>query len=135
MESLKSTSRFEKLLLRVFEMDHHGETWNIIDSFDIPIKFTDNSWYINLPRSGRSYSIVLISRVNHEERELCRSNSIHSPDKTMMSIASREKIYGSVDETMLILSGIYDYLEISSLRENIPHRIIAMVDNAGYSVK
>jgi uncharacterized protein len=134
INALKDDSGFEKLYLRVFEIDEQETYCEIIDSFDIPIKFSDNKWYINLPRSGRSYFIAVMSKVNRKERELCRSNTICSPKKTLMDAAVREKIYDSLDNTMLILSGIYDYVESSSFRENIPQRIISMVDSAYMSV-
>lgn len=134
IDALKDDSGFENLFLRVFEIDEQETYCEIIDSFDIPIKFSDDKWYINLPRSGRSYFIAVMTKVNRKERELCRSNTIYSPKKTLMDVTVREKIYDALDNTMLILSGIYDYVESSSFRENIPQRIISMVDSAHMSI-
>jgi hypothetical protein len=128
IQSIKSEARSFKLLLRVFETEEQDTSCKIVDSFDIPIKSTDSKWYINLPRAGRAYFIALLYRIGKTENELCRSNVVRSPQYTLSDITSREKIYDSIDNTMLVLSGLYDLVEVSSFREDIPQRIITMVD-------
>jgi hypothetical protein len=128
IETLKEDPLFQKLFLRVFEVNEHQTYCAIVDSFDIPVKTSDNKWYINLPRAGRAYFITLMCKINRREKELCRSNIISSPNKTFMDMAVREKILDNMDSDMLVLSGLHDYVETSSYRENIPQRIISMVD-------
>ncbi len=131
-EDMKTDMHFDKLFLRVFELDEKKKSAEIIDSFDIPIKFTDDRWYINLPRAGSTYFIALMYRTAGGDRELCRSNTVHSPEKTLLDISLRDELIESIDNEMLILSGLYDYVESSSFRENIPQRIISMVDAAAH---
>lgn len=128
IQQMKSDVRPVKVFLRVFELEERESGCKIVDSFDIPIKSTDSKWYINLPRAGRCYFIALLYKINKSETELCRSNVVKSPSKTLADLTSREKIYNALDNTMLILSGIYDLVEVSSFQEYIPQRIINMVD-------
>ncbi len=126
IEPLAGSPEFRDLFLRVHEVaaenGAQGDAY-----FDIPVKTTDESWYINLPNPGRSYFIELRCRVGDVERVLCRSNSVHSP----LGEAALDYVYDlsdGADNDVLMLSGLMDY-GASSARERIPQRIISMVDD------
>ena len=103
------------------------------DSFDIPLTFSDNRWYLNLPRTGSEYFIDLIGRAKKKEKILCRSNTIRSPRATIAGILEKKTIMDSKND-ILALSGLYDVGD--SLRnEIIPQRIISLMDAKNFSFK
>jgi hypothetical protein len=128
VEKIRGHSDLAELFLRVCELksgDDEGS--GIADYFDIPVKMTDSSWYINLPIPGRSYLIELHARSGEEEPCLCRSNAIHSPPGQM----AEEYLHGmsnNQDIDSMVLTGLDEYSG-SSLRDDIPQRIISMVDS------
>lgn len=69
-----------RLILRVHdvtEVQFNGK--NSHSSFDIPLKLTDNRWYINVPGPGRGYVMELIVKKKNKEIVLARSNHIMTP--------------------------------------------------------
>ncbi|MEW5815507.1 MAG: DUF4912 domain-containing protein [Spirochaetota bacterium] len=124
---LKGNSGYEKLFLRVYETtEMENSCENIVDSFDIPIKTSDRSWYINLPKPGGCYFIKLIGTLHGREKEVCKSNVIKSPRGTIANNEEKDVLVDFVND-MMLLSGIYDFGE-SSIEESIPQRIISLVD-------
>ncbi len=120
---------FQGLFLRICEIEATGERGGEVvrDYFEIPVKTSDSSWYINLPSAGRSYNIELRCREGENDLLLCRSNSLHSP----LGEVAREDLHEIMDQAdndALVLTGLNEYADSSS-RESIPQRIISMVDS------
>jgi uncharacterized protein len=104
-----------KLHIRVHEIDNDNQY------FDIPVRPGDRSRYVNLPKAGCDYYTELIVVVNRNERILCRSNVISSPDSSIESL-------GAADEMKYV-----SILSVAGLQEieeglGIPHRIISLLD-------
>ena len=98
-------SRHNHLLLRVHEK-------NLSDGkegfFDIPVKFEENKWYINLPSNGCQYYIELICHLASGDKILAVSNKIESPLKITRDIVSNESINRS---DFLVLAGVYGFYD------------------------
>lgn len=123
-DSITNAETKNRLLLRVYEcMAATQETKGVV--FDIPVKKTDRSWYINLPRTGSSYYIEFISKMNGAEIKLCSSNKVHSPRMTLGA-----KISPNTDETLQEILAVCGLLDIdeSSSAIGIPQRIISLLD-------
>ena len=115
-----------RLLLRVYQID--------IDApggkkrrrpFEIPVKISDRSWYINLPETGKRYSLELIMQTRQGETVLCASNSIESPE-----ISINPTNNSSTDESfysILAVSGLQESSDFSE-KGGIPQRIISLLD-------
>lgn len=81
---IRSYSDFESLLLRVYEADSEDMSYSDTGgSFDIPIQFTDKSWYIYLPDENHSYFLELSFQAGGRYQVLSRSNIIRTPRETM----------------------------------------------------
>lgn len=128
LTSYKRKTGFEKLFLRVYELSPNDFMMKVLDFFDIPVKLTDNKWYINLPKAGRDYYIELMVLIHGEENSLCRSNIITSPSKTILDAVQESRESSSLDNLMA-LCGFYTVGE-SSFSSAIPQRILSMLDTA-----
>ena len=123
-----------ELFLRVCELKVGGDRESgVVDYFDIPVKSTDSSWYINLPTPGKSYVIELYSRDEEKDQFLCRSNAIHSP-LGQVAVEYLHEMITHPDNDAMVLTGLDQYSG-SSLRENIPQRIISMIDSEYLQMK
>jgi uncharacterized protein len=125
VEAIKSTPN-SRLLLRVYQLDADAPgRKKRRRPFEIPVKISDRSWYINLPKTGTRYSLELIMQGGQGEKVLCASNSIESP-----KISINPTSDSSADESF------YSILAVSGLRESsdfsekggIPQRIISLLD-------
>jgi len=118
---IKSYSDFESLLLRVYEVDSEELSYSDTGgSFDIPIQFTDNSWYIYLPDADRSYFLELSFRSGGRYQVLTRSNIIITPRETMSEYGA---VYGV--KMAALIEEIYHQSRRSSISSiRIPQRII-----------
>lgn len=128
LERISDQSESDPLFLRVCELragDEKGS--DVVGYFDIPVKTTDSSWYINLPAPGKSYAIELHARVGIESHSLCRSNAIHSP-LGQVAVEYLHEMISKPDNDSIVLTGLDQY-SASSLRENIPQRIISLIDS------
>ena len=113
--------------LRVYEVDNSPETpSSAISFFDIPVQITDNSWYINLPKSGKSYYIDLMYRSGKAEKLLCTSNKVSSPEATYSLLKEGGGIADAGND-LVLLSGLYDF-EAAGRENIIPQRIISFLD-------
>ena len=115
-----------RLYIRVHEIS--GESLSAetrVTSHDIPVKFSDKSWYINLPKAGVNYCLELACRDGRTHTVLCRSNTVHSPRGTLPG-DYLEDLKKSADE-ILMLSGLPD-VDRSALSEGIPQRVISLLD-------
>jgi len=128
VEAYLDSTEFHGLSLRVCEVAPGAPAGNedIVDYFEIPVKSTDSSWYINLPSPGRSYFIELRCREGENDHLLCRSNTFHSP-LGEVAIEYLHEMISQPDNDALVLTGLNAYSG-SALRENIPQRIISMID-------
>lgn len=63
---------FELLVLRVQDLQPAS-------SFDIPIQWSDSSWYIYLPNQDADYQLELGYLASGKFRLLARSNPVHTP--------------------------------------------------------
>ena len=104
-ELAQKCSRHNHLLLRVHEK-------NLSDGkesfFDIPVKFEENKWYINLPSNGCQYYIDLVCHLASGDKVLATSNKIESPLKITRDIVSNESINRS---DFLVLAGVYGFYD------------------------
>jgi hypothetical protein len=105
---------FEQLVLRVQDLQPAS-------SFDIPIQWSDSSWYIYLPNQDADYALELGYLASGKFRLLARSNLVHTP---------REGIAGGPpDEAESLFLGINpeSFAAPSSAMssEAIPQRILS----------
>ncbi|RKX77400.1 MAG: DUF4912 domain-containing protein [Spirochaetes bacterium] len=123
---IKNNHSFKKLILRVYESGERGFSEDIgVDSFDIPVKLSDNRWYINLPHPGREYYIELICLNGGEEKALCTSNTVRSP-RVALPDSIEDDFQESVGD-IIKLSGISELHE-SDNKRIIPQRIISIIE-------
>lgn len=126
IDSLVGGRTRSKLLLRVHEKEPGEITEGQTDAtFDIPVKNTDRSWYINLPRTGKSYHIELVRRTGASERVLCTSNVVDSPKASLLASNTSESESSFMG--ILAVSGIQGS-SASELKAGIPQRIISLLD-------
>ncbi len=127
LDELKEEPFFEGFFLRVYEFQGDvPDKNNIKDFFDIPIGEEDRSWYVNLNRPGSDYCVDLRCKVMHKERLMASSNAIHSP---LGYIArNQQEFYNDPNTMMLMLSGLWNYEEGSSNTQEVPQRIISILD-------
>ena len=104
-ELAQKCSRHNQLLLRVHEKNLSDGK---VSFFDIPIKFEENKWYINLPSNGCQYYIELICQIATGDKVLATSNKIESPLKITRDIVSNESINRS---DFLVLAGVYGFYD------------------------
>ena len=104
-ELAQKCSRQNHLLLRVHEKNLSDGK---VSFFDIPIKFEENKWYINLPSNGCQYYIELICQLAAGDKVLATSNTIESPLKITRDIVSNESINRS---DFLVLAGVYGFYD------------------------
>ncbi len=67
---------FEQLVLRVQDVQPAS-------SFDIPIQWSDSSWYIYLPNQDADYQLELGYLASGKFRLLARSNPVHTPRESI----------------------------------------------------
>lgn len=118
---------YNGLFLRVYEF--HGEhptEENIVEIFDIPVDESDGSWYISLNHSGSDYCVELRCRVMQKDRILAMSNRVHSP--LGYFARNQEEVLNDPETMMLMLSGLWDYENHGQVRDEIPQRIISLLD-------
>jgi hypothetical protein len=118
---IKSYSDFESLLLRVYEVDNEDLSYSDTgSSFDIPIQFTDNSWYIYLPDADHSYFLELSFQSGGRYQVLTRSNIIRTPRETISECGA---VQGG--KMAALIEEIYHQSRRSSVSSiTIPQRII-----------
>lgn len=128
MEKMKEEPFFEGFFLRVYQFN--GTVFDqskIEDFFDIPVDEGDDSWYINLNQTGIDYCVELRCRVMHKDQLLAVSNAVHSP--LGYFARNQEEFFNEPDTMMLMLSGLWNYEEGETVREEIPQRIISILDS------
>lgn len=132
LNKMKGEIFFEGFFLRVFELntkkaleEDSYSADNILDYYDIPVDEKDDSWYINLGKTGRHFGIQLCSVVHGKVVVLSRSNVIKSPRGF---VAKHIKDLSRDPDLMTVLmSGLWNY---DTKGENIiPQRIISIMEN------
>ena len=136
VSELRNGIFFEGFFLRVFELgmkkgskeeSYYKE--NILDYYDIPVDENDDSWYINLGKTGRHFGIRLCALVHGKDVVLSSSNIIKSP-RGFVAENINDLANDSGMMTML-LSGLWDYTDNG---ENVlPKRIISIMENQDLS--
>ena len=76
-------SGFEQLVLRVQDLQPAS-------SFDIPIQWSDASWYIYLPNQDADYALELGYLASGRFRLLARSNQVRTPRESIVGEAPEE---------------------------------------------
>ena len=115
-------------LLRVYELKQpEVNKENIIKYVDVPVTFSDTSWYINLFTLGVYYCVDLIVEENGIERSLCKSNIIKSPNWEISDNIDFKDFRGLGNDLMLVAS-IYG-LNPSESEGKIQQRIISLIDS------
>ncbi|RKX86225.1 MAG: DUF4912 domain-containing protein [Spirochaetes bacterium] len=132
LAKMKEELFFEGFFLRVFELSSKKTSKedsfskdNIIDYYDIPVDEKDDSWYINLGKTGRNFGIQLCSVIHGKVSVLSKSNVIKSPRGF---VAEHIKDLSNDPDLMTVLmSGLWDY---NNKGENvIPQRILSIMEN------
>lgn len=100
-----------ELFLRVYELENdYDQVQDALNSFEIPIKESDTSWYVNLPTPGRWYSVDLLcyccQDASSELYKVASSNTIESPGGYWLNHTKQLK-EGS-NSLELFLAGITD---------------------------
>ena len=111
LDRLSEKARSIHLILRVHETESVQPS-----SFDIPIQFSDSSWYIYLPDQDCSYVLELGFLDRRRYSCLASSNPIRTP---------RESYAQSPDYTAEIYPDFDPYSGIGA-SESIPQRILAV---------
>ena len=132
LAKLKEELFFEGFFLRVFELklkkpakDNSYSKDNIIDYYDIPVDENDDSWYINLGKTGSHFGIQLCSIVHGKVSVLSKSNIIKSPRGF---VAENFKDLSSDPDSMIVLmAGLWNYDDKGE--HVIPQRIISIMEN------
>lgn len=132
LNKMKEEIFFEGFFLRVFELDAKKDSNknsytkdNIIDYYDIPVDENDDSWYINLGKTGRHFGIQLCSIVHGKVTVLSKSNVIKSPRGF---IAENFKDLSNDSDLMTVLmSGLWNYDNKGD--QVVPQRIISIMEN------
>ncbi len=132
LNKMKEEIFFEGFFLRVYELNTKKDSGensysseNILDYYDIPVDEKDDSRYINLGKTGRSFGIQLCSIIHGKVSVLSKSNVIKSPRGF---VAEHIKDLSNDSDLMTVLmSGLWDYKDNG---ENIiPQRIISIMEN------
>ena len=80
MENLAGSCPEHELILRVYELEENSSPLSsAVSFFDIPVKKSDRSWYINLSVLDTWYKAALIAVTPEKMTKLCVSNSVFSP--------------------------------------------------------
>ena len=106
---------FEQLVLRVQDLQPGS-------CFDIPIQWSDSSWYIYLPNQNSDYLLELGYLAAGRFRLLARSNQIRTPRESLAEEGGEP-----TPEDLLFLSGQPETAASSSAMssEAIPQRILS----------
>jgi hypothetical protein len=80
---VRRDSGFEQLVLRVQDLQPAS-------SFDIPIQWSDSSWYIYLPNQDADYVLELGYLASGRFRLLARSNQVRTPRESIVGEAPEE---------------------------------------------
>jgi hypothetical protein len=80
---VRRDSAFEQLVLRVQDLQPAS-------SFDIPIQWSDSSWYIYLPNQDADYLLELGYLASGRFRLLARSNQVRTPRESIAGDAPEE---------------------------------------------
>ncbi len=75
----EETAKFDGLFLRVLQVASASREIVIQDSFEIPVRLEDTSWYIHIPRQQTFYRIQLVAKINRRRELLAISNSVRVP--------------------------------------------------------
>ncbi|MFP4384761.1 MAG: DUF4912 domain-containing protein [Spirochaetia bacterium] len=119
-EELLESSDFTGIYLRLLQCMENGHF------FDIPVKMTDNRWYINLPTPGITYYLELLVKRKEREEVLAHSNSLKVPQGNSLN-----KIPEGSDEPadqLLLMSGIVK-MNTVAFSSSIPHRVLASMED------
>ncbi len=90
----------------------------------IPVQMSDSSWYINIPRRNRYYSVELVAELNEGHESLARSGMIFVPGGNFSR--NLENINSQESEVLIALSGIED-LGVSAF-EGSPRRLVEIIE-------
>lgn len=129
LKAISKNPSYRTLYLRVNEYEgvYCGQNNNdkVIEYFDIPVRLTDNQWYINLPHQGVRYNLELRCYLDGKDKLLAKSNTVTVPKGNTVGTADYSDLG---EEVILTLAGINN-LENASFNNKIPHRIISLVDD------
>jgi hypothetical protein len=115
-QRVRKDAGFEQLVLRVEDLEPGS-------FFDIPIQWSDSSWYIYLPNQDASYVLELGYLAGGRFRLLARSNQIHTPRESVSPEGGEP-----TEEEQLFLGGLPEAVAPSSSAlssESIPQRILS----------
>lgn len=96
------------------------------EQFDIPVKASDRTWYINLPRPEARYWIDLIARGEEGETLLARSNTVLVPPGGLID---ERKNGVSPSDHIIAYSGL-EKLDVAHYGDTISQRILGLMDES-----
>lgn len=91
-----------EMVIRVVESERDEEGLKAVDDFEIPVKPTDSTRYINLPHQDRFYYMELYCVRENSRIMLARTNTVFSPRLRVDNLGDFVNI-----ETLLISNKIY----------------------------
>lgn len=116
--------RFTGFALRLEELNA-AKPREDLHIMDIPVNFTDSSWYLNLQNRETRYIVHLLAIFDNREETIASSWPVRVPHG---GLSSKLDILESFETDALIsLSGI-EKLGVAEMPAEIPHRILAIKD-------
>ncbi len=119
-EELRRDSEFSGIFLRLLQCKENGYF------FDIPVKLSDNRWYINLPEPGIIYYLELVVKRENGEEILAHSNAIDVPFGNSLGTVREDSEDPS--DKILLLSGIVK-INTVAFSSSVPHRVLASIED------
>ncbi|QEN07912.1 DUF4912 domain-containing protein [Oceanispirochaeta crateris] len=129
VDEIQNSPGFQGLLLRVVELNTKEYSQdNVLDYFDIPIKFNDYRRYINLPSVDTCYCVEIRAVVEDKDYLITRSNSIETTREYVT--APRENDITHSDELIRMSGFSSEFGEAHGVSgyQEIPQRIIPIHD-------
>jgi len=128
-DEIRNTPGFQGLILRVVELNtKEYSTDNILDYFDIPIKFSDYRRYINLPSEDTCYCVEIRAQIEENDYLVTRSNSIETTREYVTAPHDNDITYS--DELIRLSGFSAEFGEAHGVSgyQEIPQRIIPIHD-------
>jgi hypothetical protein len=120
-KEIKKHGEQARLYLRVHDLSGSEDPERTAGAYiDIPVKWEDTRWYINLPHPGCSYIIELVCRNEGKPLVLARANRITTPRGS----PSSSKIQTEADKLLALSSR--DFCDPSPGSGSIPQRVLSI---------
>jgi len=116
---------FSGFMLRLEELNPAKKITEL-DIMDVPVSFSDNSWYLNLELRETRYVVHLVALFGSVERILASSKPVYVPRG---GFSEKLDVLDSFETDALIaLSGI-ETLGVAKVLDEVPQRIMHVMDS------